>query len=85
MKKKVVSFLVSGRGSNFKIIAEKILSGGINAVPGIVISNVPDVKALETAEKLKIKSFVVDSKKYSVRKEHEKEIVKLLKELIILT
>ncbi len=80
MKKKVVSFLASGRGSNFKAIAEKIIAGEINAVPGILISNKKDVKALNLADRFGMKSFFVDPALYTSRKDHEKAMVKLLKQ-----
>jgi phosphoribosylglycinamide formyltransferase 1 len=79
MKKKVVSFLVSGRGSNFKAITEKISAGKINAVPGILISNNKDAKALNIAHDLGMKSFFVDPASFTSRKDHEKEMIKLLK------
>ncbi len=80
MNNKVVSFLVSGRGSNFSAIAEKIKSGYIKAELGIVISNKGEAKALEIAASYGMKSYFVDPKKYSSREDHEKEIVRLLKE-----
>ena len=78
MKKPVVSFLVSGRGSNFQMIAEKILEGSIPAQIGAVVSNKADAKALETARRLGIPAYAVDPKKYFTRKGHEKEIVRIL-------
>ena len=80
MKKKVVSFLVSGRGSNFRIVAEKILSGKISADFGCVISNRSDAPALEIARSLGIKAYSVESKKYFTRKGHEKALVRLLEQ-----
>jgi phosphoribosylglycinamide formyltransferase 1 len=79
MKKKVVSFLVSGRGSNFKAIAEKIMTGEINAVLGILISNKKNAKALDIAKEFGMESFFVDFASYITREEHEKAMVKLLK------
>ncbi len=79
MKKKIVSFLASGRGSNFKAIAEKISSGDINASMGILISNKKDAKALEIAKNFGMESFFVDPKAFSTRGEHENEMIKLLK------
>jgi phosphoribosylglycinamide formyltransferase 1 len=79
MNKKVVSFLVSGRGSNFKAIAEKILAGEINAVLGILISSKKDAKALNIADKIGMESFFIDPASFSSRKDHEKSMVKLLK------
>ena len=79
MKKKVVSFLVSGRGSNFKAIAEKISSGEINAVFGILITNNKEAKALNTADKMGITSFVVDPASFKTREDHEKAMIQLFK------
>ncbi len=80
MKKRIVSFLVSGRGSNFTAVAERIIEGGINARLGIVISDNGEAKALGIAEDFGMKAFHVDPKKYSSRKEHEKEMERLLKD-----
>lgn len=79
MKKKVVSFLVSGRGSNFKAIAEKISAGEINAILGILISNNKDAIALEIANDLGMESFFIDPKSFASRKEHETAMINLLK------
>ena len=78
MKKTVVSFLVSGRGSNFSTIAGKILDGSIPAEIGAVISNKPDAAALDTARKLGIPAYAVEPRKYLTRRGHEKEIVRIL-------
>ncbi len=79
MGKKVVSFLVSGRGSNFKTIAGKILAGDIKAVPGILISNNKEAKAMDIADSMGIKAFFVDPRAYGTREEHEKAMTQLLK------
>jgi len=78
MNKRTVSFLVSGRGSNFKIVAEKILDGTINARFGCVISNKADAPALEIARSMNIPAYAVESKKYLTRKGHEKEVCRIL-------
>jgi phosphoribosylglycinamide formyltransferase 1 len=80
MKKKRVSFLVSGRGSNFTAVAERIIEGEINARLGVMISDNGEAKALDIAEGFGMKAFHVDPKKYSTRVEHEKEMVRLLKD-----
>lgn len=80
MKKKVVSFLASGRGSNFQAVARKIISGEIsNATLGILISDVESAKALEIARSFGMDAFFVNPKAYPNRTEHEKEMVRLLK------
>jgi phosphoribosylglycinamide formyltransferase-1 len=79
MHKCVVSFLVSGKGSNFRKIAKKIQSGEIIAAPGILISDNEHAKALTIADDFGMKSFFVNPKSYTTREAHEREMVKLLK------
>lgn len=78
MNKVTVSFLASGRGSNFKNIADKIINGEIKAELGILIADKKDAKALEIARKYGMESFFVNPKLYSSREEHEKEMISLL-------
>jgi len=80
MKKKTVSFLISGRGSNFSAVAEKIIAGKIKAKPGIVISNKDNAAGLEKAGEYGMKTFFVDPKKFPSREDHENEIIRLLDE-----
>lgn len=77
-KKKVVSFLVSGRGSNFKALAEKIISGYINAKLGIVVSSSSDATALKKSEDLGIRSVIIDLKNFNTKQEYESAIIKEL-------
>jgi len=78
MNKKTVSFLVSGRGSNFKIVAEKILDGTISAKFGCVISNKADAPALDIARSMGIPAYAVESGEYYTRKGHEKAMCSIL-------
>ncbi len=78
-RKKIISFLVSGNGSNFKAVAEKIVSGYIHAKIGIVISSSPEALALKKAEKLGIESICIDPKNFGSKEEHEAEIIKFMK------
>lgn len=79
MKTRVVSFLVSGRGSNFRTVAQKILEGKIHARIGCVLSNKPGAPALDIAREMGIPAYAVDSSKYITRRGHEKEMVRILK------
>jgi len=78
-KKKVISFLVSGNGSNFKAVAEKIISGYIYGVNGIVISSSSTALALKKAEDLGIKCIDIEPGKFKTKEEHESEIIRILK------
>lgn len=77
-KKKIVSFLASGRGSNFKAVAEKIISGHIKAKPGILICDKPDAAAFEKAAKLGIDSVYIDPKSFPSKAEYEQEMMNYL-------
>lgn len=76
--KKNISFLVSGRGSNFQALAEQVKKGNINAEIKLVISDKKDAPVLAKAEKMGIKSVFVDPKAFNSREAHEREILDLL-------
>jgi phosphoribosylglycinamide formyltransferase-1 len=78
-KKKIISFLVSGNGSNFKAVAEKIISGYICGETGIVISSSTDAPALKKSEELGIQSIIINPGHYTTKKEYEEEMIKILK------
>lgn len=79
MKKKVVSFLASGRGSNFRAVMERIRDGHIRANPGILICDKKGAGAFAIADEFGIKSYFVDPKPFADRRSHEEAIVGLLK------
>ena len=79
--------LVSGSGSNLQAIIDNIEAGRLNARIKIVVSNVPDVFALERARKHGIYSMVISHKGYK-REDFDQKLVGVLKanevELVIL-
>ena len=79
MKKKTVSFLASGRGSNFRAVAERIQDGYIPARLGILICDRGDAKAFDLARGFGMDAFFVDPGRYPDRKAHEIEMARLLK------
>ena len=78
-RKKTVSFLASGRGTNFKAVAEKIVSGYIPAIPGILICDKPDAAAFEKADKLGIDSVYIDPNSFKTKSDYETEMMNYLK------
>jgi len=76
---KTVSFLISGRGSNFSAVAEKIQGGYIKAKIGVVISDKPDAKGLVIAREMGFDAVAIDSKDFKTREDHEREMVSVLK------
>jgi len=80
--------LVSGSGSNLQAIIDNIEAGRLDARIKIIISNVPEVFALERAKKHKISSLVISHKGYKRREEFDQKIVEALQahgvELVVL-
>jgi phosphoribosylglycinamide formyltransferase-1 len=80
--------LVSGSGSNLQAIIDNIEAGRLDARIKIMISNVPDVFALERAKKHNIPSLVISHKEYKRREDFDQKIVEALQahgvELVVL-
>ena len=80
--------LVSGSGSNLQAIIDNIEAGRLDARIEIIISNVPDVFALERAKKHNIPSLVISHKEYKRREDFDQKIVEALQahgvELVVL-
>lgn len=56
-----LAILISGRGSNMEAILRTVKKKKIPVRPAIVISNKPDAKGLKIAQKLGIKTIVIES------------------------
>lgn len=80
--------LVSGSGSNLQAIIDHIEAGRLDARIKIVISNVPDVFALERAKKHGLPSLVITHKEFKKREDFDRKLVEVLQahsvELVIL-
>ena len=79
--------LVSGSGSNLQAIIDNIEAGRVDAKIQVVVSNVPDVLALERAGKHGIPSLVIPHKGLK-REEYDQRLVETLRardvELVVL-
>ena len=78
-KSGVLGVLASGRGSDLQSIIDAIASGDLVAKIGVVITDKPEAKALERAEKAGIPAVCIDRKQYQSRETFEQELVKQLK------
>ena len=74
-----LGILLSGRGSNFEAIADRIGSGQLDAEIGIVISNVESAPGLERARERGLPTLCIPSKK-RVREEFDSDVVAALNE-----
>ena len=79
--------LCSGRGTDLQSIIDAIKNGELNAEISIVLTDKPNVMALERAEKAGIKNICVDRKKFANRADFESELLKNLDgvDLVVLT
>ena len=80
MAKEILGVLCSGRGTNLQSILAAVDSGQIPAPVGVVLTDKPDAKALERAEKAGIPHFCVDRKKYETKQAFEEALVEKLHE-----
>lgn len=70
--------LCSGRGTDLQSIIDAIKNGELDAEISIVLTDKPNVMALERAEKAGIKNLCVDRKKFANRADFEEELLKNL-------
>ena len=75
-----LGILISGRGSNMESILKTIKKKNIPIEPAVVISNRSDAKGLKIAQKLGVKTDIVQSKGFEgTRWEYDKKIIAALK------
>ena len=86
MKKIVV--LISGGGSNLEAIAKACQIGNIPASIELVISNQPNVKGLERAQKFHLMSKVIEHQDFNSREEFDlallEQILPIAPDLVVL-
>jgi phosphoribosylglycinamide formyltransferase-1 len=56
-----LGILISGRGSNMEAILKSIKKGKVPIKPAVVISNKPDARGIKIAQKLGIKTEIIES------------------------
>lgn len=79
MSKHILGILCSGRGSNMQSIMAAVEAGQIKAEIGIVLTDKPEAKALQTAAAAGIKAVCVNRKECISQQEFEEKLVEELK------
>ena len=79
-RKKRIAVFISGSGTNMEAIVRACEDGYIPADVVVVVSNNPDAYGLVRAKNHGIPTVVVDHRQFKDRVEHEKEIIRRLKE-----
>ena len=80
MSKAILGVLCSGRGTNLQSIMAAVASGQIPAEIGIVLTDKPEAKALDRAEKAGLVHVCVDRRQCASKQECEEKLVKALQE-----
>ena len=80
MTKRKIGILVSGRGSNFQAVADKIKKENLPIEIAVVISDSPEAYALERAEKMGIPHYAIARQDYVDKPSFEAAIDKTLRE-----
>lgn len=75
-----VGVLASGRGSNFRALAEAAAAGLVPATLVVLISDRSSAPALDIARANRIEAVVVDPKHHPSREAHEKAVIGALEE-----
>ena len=75
MAKEVLGILCSGRGTDLQSIIDAIADGKLDAEIAVVLTDEPDVMALERARKAGIRNVCVNRKEYEDRESFERVLV----------
>jgi phosphoribosylglycinamide formyltransferase-1 len=75
-----VGVLASGRGSNFRALAEAAARGRIPAAVVVLVTDRAGAPALAVAREHQIEAVVVDPKQHPSREAHEKAVIGVLEE-----
>lgn len=78
MTKKRIAFLVSGKGTNMENLIKRMQSGEIEADPVLVISNRPEVLALDKASLLRVPACVIDHQQFNSRSAFDQELADVI-------
>jgi phosphoribosylglycinamide formyltransferase-1 len=75
-----VGVLASGRGSNFRALAEAAARGSMPAAVVVLITDRPGAGVLAIARELRVEALVLDPRGHPSREAHEKAVIAALEE-----
>src|SRR5262245_2597140 len=74
------AILISGRGSNMRVIAERAAAGNLPIDIRVVVSNRADAEGLQTAAAMNIPTRVLSPRDFADRDAYDQALVRLLSE-----
>jgi phosphoribosylglycinamide formyltransferase 1 len=73
-----VAILISGRGSNMRVIAERAVAGSMPVDVRLVVSDQPSAEGLQTAAAMNITTRVLQPREFADRPSYDRALVQLL-------
>jgi phosphoribosylglycinamide formyltransferase 1 len=78
MSRLPIAILISGRGSNMRVIAERAAAGSLPVDVRVVVSDQPAAEGLQTAAALNITTRVLQPREFADRPSYDRALVQLL-------
>jgi phosphoribosylglycinamide formyltransferase-1 len=78
MSRLPIAILISGRGSNMRVIAERAAAGSLPVDVRVVVSDQPAAEGLQTAAALNIATRVLEPRNFPDRPAYDRALVELL-------
>jgi phosphoribosylglycinamide formyltransferase-1 len=75
-----IAILISGRGSNMRVIAERAAAGSLPVEVRVVVSDQPAAEGLRTAAATNIATRVLEPRDFADRPSYDRALVQLLQE-----
>lgn len=73
-----IAILISGRGTNMRVIAERSAAGGLPVDVRVVVSDQPSAEGLRTAAAMNVATRVLEPRDFADRASYDRALVELL-------
>ena len=73
-----IAILISGRGTNMRVIAERAAAGSLPVEVRVVVSDQPSAEGLQTAAAMNIATRVLQPREFADRASYDRTLVQLL-------
>jgi phosphoribosylglycinamide formyltransferase-1 len=80
MSRLPIAILISGRGSNMRVIAERAAAGSLPVDVRVVVSDQPSAEGLQIAAGLNLATRVLQPREFADRPSYDRALVQLLEE-----
>src|SRR5687767_7756581 len=75
-----IAILISGRGSNMRVIAERAAAGSLPVDVRVVVSDQPSAEGLQAAAAMNLATRVLQPREFADRPSYDRALVQLLEQ-----